>query len=215
MVLDFIFSLSLFSFFFFNSLCITFYAPSFTLVFISAFMYLSIYLSLFYNYVFIYLYVHLLLSIFFRIFMYRTFKIYFPSYNLSTCAPPPSFFFICSIFINSHMLTSPCLALLAYRFIKTLHYCLTYRRSLSLSPTFAFLASSTVFPSKRKKNLSRSKSEKKKKNRCASMRSRGSQVRPRRFSRCDCRTRYTVACCHQEFATRATCAARHSPRSSP
>lgn len=66
MVLDIIFSLSLsLFFFFFNSLCITFYAPSFTLVFISAFMYLSIYLSLFYIYVFIYLYVHLLLSIFF------------------------------------------------------------------------------------------------------------------------------------------------------
>lgn len=53
------------------------------------------------------------------------------------------FFFICSIFINSHMLTSPCLALLAYRFIKTLHYCLMYRRSLYLA--FSYVCISCVF----------------------------------------------------------------------
>lgn len=44
---------------------------------------------------------------------------------------------------------------------------------------------------------------------------RGSQVRPRLSSRCDCRIRYTVACYHQESVTRATCAARPSLRSSP
>lgn len=44
---------------------------------------------------------------------------------------------------------------------------------------------------------------------------RGSQVRPRRSSRCDCRIRCTVAYCHQESVTRATCAARPSLRSSP
>jgi len=85
----------------------------------------------------------------------RTFKIYFVSYNLSTCAPP-SLFSICYIYQLTHV-TSPCLALLAYHLIKTLNRIAVISLSLSLPPSlmFAFLTFSTVFPFKR--HLSRSK----------------------------------------------------------
>lgn len=121
MVLDFILSLSLylslslsliFLSFFYLFAYFTF-PPSFTLI--SAFMYLS--MSLFYVYISIYLYAP---TFTFSFFHERTFKICFSSYNLSICAPPPLFFSICYIYQLTRI-TSPCLALLVYRFVKTLH----------------------------------------------------------------------------------------------
>jgi len=193
MVLDIIFSLSLFSFLIFFAYFFTFLF-FFTSAFICLYLYfISMFLSICYASTFIFSFLHV-----------RTFKIYFLLYNLSTCAPP-SLFSICYIYQLTHV-TSPCLALLAYHFIKTLnHIAIIFLSLFLLCLHFLRLQrhfhSNDIFLTIQK-------------NRYVSMRSRESQVRLRRFSRCDCRTRYTVACYHQEFATRATCAARLSPRSS-
>lgn len=108
--------------------------------FISAFMYLS--MSLFYIYISIYLYISTFLFL-----HVRTFKIYFLLFNLSTCAPCLHFFSIHYIYQLIHI-TSPCLlALLVYRFVKTLQ-----RIASFFLFTFAFLTSSLpAFPSERKK----------------------------------------------------------------
>lgn len=138
MVLDFILFLS---FFFLFSLHTSRFLPLLR-SFISAFMYLS--MSLFYIHISIYLYASTFLFL-----HVRTFKIYFLLRNLSTCAPCLHFFSIHYIYQLIHV-TSPCLlALLVYRFVKTLQRIAVVSFFLF---TFAFLTSSlTAFPSERKK----------------------------------------------------------------
>lgn len=78
---------------------------------------MSVHISILY-YVSIYLYASTFIF-FFSFLHVRTFKIYF-SYNFYRLVRRLHFVSICYIYQLTHV-TSPCLALLAYRFIKTLN----------------------------------------------------------------------------------------------
>lgn len=138
--------------------------------------------------------------------MHIYFNLLSTSYNLSTYAPRFHLFPIRYIYQLTHITSSLYTCLSLYENIRPY-----YLRSL----TFAFLISrvsddiARVF--ERKKNFLRISMIRRAH---LFINPRGSQVRPRRSSRCDCRIRYTVAYYHQESVTRATCAARPSPRSS-
>lgn len=216
MVLDFIFSLSLsFLFFFFLILFASRFLPL-----LRSFSYLHLCICLYISLSILHLCFYLLVCAptiiyFFRIFVYAHLKS-FHRIIYRLVRRLHLFFYLLYIYQLTHVNFSlsrfACLSL--YKNAPLLSHV------PSFSLAFSYVCISCVFDGisiQTKKKISHDLNlKKKKKNRCAmSMRSRGSQVRPRRFSRCDCRTRYTVACCHREFATRATCAARRSPRSSP
>lgn len=165
------------------------------------------------------IYISRFLSFFFYFYSY-TCSIYSPSYNLTTRASPP--------FFSLHVFFFPLIPTDSRTRI-TLSADRVYARRSVNKKSYHFFSRLSVcrisddIRARKRKNPLRSKNQTKiiiwKKNKTKQKknvsRSRESQVRPRRSSRCDCLIRCTAACCRRESVTRATCAAKPSPRSSP